>query len=58
MRAENAEKIARLLSTENRSAGWLTRAGRPSLTPAGQRLSEGGDFKAGGIGREYGGVRG
>ncbi|MGI5516252.1 aldehyde dehydrogenase [Streptomyces sp. CA-106131] len=32
LREENAEKIARLISLENGSAGWFTRAGQPGLT--------------------------
>ncbi|MFF4463372.1 aldehyde dehydrogenase [Streptomyces mirabilis] len=32
LREKNAEKIARLISLENGSAGWFTRAGQPGLT--------------------------
>ncbi|WP_338704220.1 aldehyde dehydrogenase (plasmid) [Streptomyces sp. Q6] len=32
LREENAEKIAHLISLENGSAGWFTRAGQPGLT--------------------------
>jgi len=32
LREENAEKIAQLISLENGSAGWFTRAGQPGLT--------------------------
>ncbi|MFG2811365.1 aldehyde dehydrogenase [Streptomyces sp. DT199] len=32
LREENAEKVAHLISQENGSAGWFTRAGRPGLT--------------------------
>ncbi|GGR57586.1 MULTISPECIES: aldehyde dehydrogenase [Streptomyces] len=32
LREENAEKIAELISMENGSAGWFTRAGQPGLT--------------------------
>lgn len=32
LREESAEKIARLISLENGSAGWFTRAGQPGLT--------------------------
>ncbi|MFF4763383.1 aldehyde dehydrogenase [Streptomyces sp. NPDC001292] len=32
LREENAEKIAYLISLENGSAGWFTRAGQPGLT--------------------------
>ncbi|MBU3870029.1 aldehyde dehydrogenase [Streptomyces sp. 4503] len=32
LREENAEKIAHLISVENGSAGWFTRAGQPGLT--------------------------
>ncbi|MCZ0210060.1 aldehyde dehydrogenase [Streptomyces sp. UMAF16] len=32
LREENAEKIAELISLENGSAGWFTRAGQPGLT--------------------------
>ncbi|MFD5463714.1 aldehyde dehydrogenase [Kitasatospora sp. NPDC127059] len=32
LREENAERIAELISTENGSAGWFTRAGQPGLT--------------------------
>ena len=32
LREENAEKIARLISAENGSAGWFTLAGQPGLT--------------------------
>ncbi|MEU0896506.1 aldehyde dehydrogenase [Streptomyces massasporeus] len=32
LREENAEKVARLISQENGSAGWFTRAGQPGLT--------------------------
>ena len=32
VREENAEKIAHLISLENGSAGWFTRAGQPGLT--------------------------
>ncbi|MFF3307468.1 aldehyde dehydrogenase [Streptomyces sp. NPDC002952] len=32
LREEDAEKIARLISLENGSAGWFTRAGQPGLT--------------------------
>lgn len=32
LREENAERIAELISLENGSAGWFTRAGQPGLT--------------------------
>ncbi|MGW7510022.1 aldehyde dehydrogenase [Streptomyces massasporeus] len=32
LREENAEKVAHLISQENGSAGWFTRAGQPGLT--------------------------
>ncbi|MGW5328101.1 aldehyde dehydrogenase [Streptomyces sp. NPDC004014] len=32
LREENAERIAQLISLENGSAGWFTRAGQPGLT--------------------------
>lgn len=32
LREENAEKVAHLISLENGSAGWFTRAGQPGLT--------------------------
>ncbi|MGW2956062.1 aldehyde dehydrogenase [Streptomyces eurythermus] len=32
LREENAERIAELISRENGSAGWFTRAGQPGLT--------------------------
>ncbi|MER5202409.1 aldehyde dehydrogenase [Streptomyces sp. NPDC002825] len=32
LREQNAEKIAHLISLENGSAGWFTRAGQPGLT--------------------------
>ncbi|GAA3289790.1 hypothetical protein GCM10020295_02490 [Streptomyces cinereospinus] len=32
LREENAERIAHLISLENGSAGWFTRAGQPGLT--------------------------
>ncbi|MFJ4205483.1 aldehyde dehydrogenase [Streptomyces sviceus] len=32
LRAENAEHVARLISSENGSAGWFTRASQPGLT--------------------------
>ncbi|MEW2810753.1 aldehyde dehydrogenase [Streptomyces massasporeus] len=32
LREENAETVARLISQENGSAGWFTRAGQPGLT--------------------------
>ncbi|MFJ8593379.1 aldehyde dehydrogenase [Streptomyces sp. NPDC093598] len=32
LREENAEKVAYLISLENGSAGWFTRAGQPGLT--------------------------
>ncbi|WP_353940360.1 aldehyde dehydrogenase [Streptomyces sp. HUAS MG91] len=32
LREENAEKVADLISLENGSAGWFTRAGQPGLT--------------------------
>ncbi|MET9496281.1 aldehyde dehydrogenase [Streptomyces sp. NPDC006552] len=32
LREENAERAARLISQENGSAGWFTRAGQPGLT--------------------------
>ncbi|MFI0901153.1 aldehyde dehydrogenase [Streptomyces sp. NPDC020983] len=32
LREENAEKVARLISLENGSAGWFTLAGQPGLT--------------------------
>ncbi|MEU5397057.1 aldehyde dehydrogenase [Streptomyces tibetensis] len=32
LREENAEKVAHLISSENGSAGWFTRAGQPGLT--------------------------
>jgi aldehyde dehydrogenase (NAD+) len=32
LREENAEHVARLISLENGSAGWFTRAGQPGLT--------------------------
>ncbi|MFD5408209.1 aldehyde dehydrogenase [Streptomyces griseorubiginosus] len=32
LREESAEKVARLISLENGSAGWFTRAGQPGLT--------------------------
>ncbi|MEE4546915.1 aldehyde dehydrogenase [Streptomyces sp. V4-01] len=32
LREENAEKVAHLISLENGSAGWFTRAGQPGMT--------------------------
>ena len=32
LREENAERVAQLISLENGSAGWFTRAGQPGLT--------------------------